>query len=312
MTQPALTLVNPAPDEPAQVVAEESTLTALKERQRLLSHHVSMLARGITHGLFVFGSQGGLGKSRTILRTLAEGGVSPVLLNSHVTPLSLYSTFYFNRTDRVIFFDDVDSIFGSMAHLGLLRSALWGDPRVVSYGSSQLDDLPHSFIFESRLIFAANVIPRKNDAFQAVLSRCDTFQLDATQEEVIDLMRCIASKGYESLSPAECAQVVDYIEGHAEDRAISLRLLEPSFRKVIYARTEGVDWRPLVATQLKSLGRKQDDSRRIDARANELRLLHEAAERYPQSVGEQQSFWSKATGKSRASFFRLLSRQRTR
>ena len=74
----------------------------------------------------------------------------------------------------------MDSIFGSMSHLGLLRSALWGDPRVVTYGSSQLDDLPGSFIFESRLIFSGNVIPRRNDAFKAVLSavrhlptRCD-------------------------------------------------------------------------------------------------------------------------------------------
>jgi hypothetical protein len=183
---------------------------------------------------------------------------------------------------------------------------------VVSYGSSQLDDLPPSFIFESRLVFAANVIPKRNDAFKAVLSRCDIYELSATQEEVIDLMRSIAAKGYETLSPAECAQVVDFIEGHADDRAVSLRLLEPSFRKVIYARTEGLDWRPLVATQLKSLGRKQDDSRRIDARANELRLMHEAAERYPQSVGEQQAFWSRITGKSRASFFRLLARERSR
>jgi hypothetical protein len=312
MTRPSFTLVNPAPDEPAQVVAEESTLTALEERQRLLSHHVSMLARGISHGLFVFGSLGGLGKSRTILRSLADEGVSPVLVNSHITPLALYSTLYFNRIGKVVFFDDVDSIFGSMAHLGLLRSALWGDPRIVSYGSSQLDDLPPSFIFESRIVFAANVVPKRNDAFKAVLSRCDIFELSATQEEVIDLMRSIAAKGYESLSPGECLEVVDYIEQNGDDRAISLRLLEPSFRKVEYARTEGLDWRPLVATQLKSLGRKQDDSRRIDARANELRLLHEAAERYPQSVGEQQSFWSKATGKSRASFFRLLARHRAR
>lgn len=312
MTQPALTLVNPAPDEPAQVVAEESTLTALEERQRLLAHHVKLLARGMSVGLFVFGSQGGLGKSRTILRTLAEEGISPVLVNSHITPLSLYSTFYFNRTDRVIFFDDVDSIFGSMAHLGLLRSALWGDPRVVTYGSSQLDDLPPSFIFESRIVFAANVIPRKNDAFKAVLSRCDIYELSATQEEVLDLMRCIASKGYESLSPAECLEVVEYIEQNGDDRAISLRLLEPSLRKLEYARTEGLDWRPLVLTQLHTLGRKQDDSRRIDARANELRLLHEAAERYPQSVSDQQAFWSKATRKSRATFFRLLARHRPR
>src|SRR4051812_21676185 len=182
MSQPALTLINPTPDEPAQVVAEESTLTALEERQELLAHHVRLLARGMSVGLFVYGSQGGLGKSRTVLRTLAEEGISPVLVNSHITPLALYTTLYFNRSERVIFFDDVDSIFGSMAHLGLLRSALWGEPRIVTYGSSQLDDLPGSFLFESRLIFCGNVIPKKNAAFHAVLSRCDIYQLDASQQ----------------------------------------------------------------------------------------------------------------------------------
>lgn len=312
MSQPALTLINPPPDEPAQVVEEEPTLTALEERQKLLAHHVRLLARGHSVGLFVYGATGGLGKSRTILRTLAEESISPVLVNSHITPLALYTCLFHNRSGKVIFFDDVDSIFGSMAHLGLLRSSLWGDPRVVSYGSSQLDDLPASFICESRLVFAANVIPRKNDAFKAVLSRCDTFQLDATQEEVIDLMRSIASKGYESLSPAECAQVVDYIEQNGDDRSISLRLLEPSFRKLIYARSEGTDWQPLILSQLKTLGRREDTSRRIDAKANEVRLLHQAIEQFPQSVSDQQAFWSKATGKSRASFFRLLARHRPR
>src|SRR4051794_13845390 len=311
MTQPALTLINPTSDEPVQVVAEESILTALEEWQELLAHHVRMLARGMSVGLFAYGSQGGVGKSRTILRTLAEEGVSPVLVNSHITPLSLYTTLYHNRSGKIIFFDDVDAIFGSMAHLGLLRSALWGDPRVVTYNSSQLDDLPGSFIFESRLVFAANVIPKKNDAFKAVLSRCDIFELSASQEEVVDLMRSIARAGYGALTPDDCQEVVDFIESNGDDRAISLRLPEPSFRKVIYARSEGLDWRPLVLTQLRTLGHKEDTSRRIHARANEVRLLHQAVEQF-RSVSDQQTFWSRATGKSRASFFRLLARERRR
>ena len=312
MTQPALTLINPTADEPTQVVAEESPLTSLEERQQLLAHNVRMLARGMSAGLFVYGSQGGLGKSRTILRTLAEEGVSPVLVNSHITPLALYACLYHNRQGRVIFVDDCDSIFGSMAHLGLLRSALWGDPRVVCYGSSQLDDLPGSFIFESRLIFCGNVIPKRNAAFNAVLSRCDIFELSADQEEIVDLMRSISKYGYETLRPDECQDVVTFIEQNADDRTISLRLLEPSFRKVIYARSEGLDWRPFVLTQLKTLGRKEDTSRRIDAKAQENRTLHQAIEQFPHSVSDQQAFWSRATGKSRASFFRLLARHRSR
>ena len=321
MSQPAteftsvpttLTLIDPTHDDTAQVVVEEPTLTALEERQNLLAHHVRLVVRGMSVGLFVFGSHGGLGKSRTVLRTLAEEGVSPVLINSHITPLALYACLYHNRTGKVVFFDDVDSIFGSMAHLGLLRSSLWGDPRIVTYGSSQLNDLPGSFLFESRVIFCGNVIPKRNDAFKAMLSRCDIFELNATQEEVVDLMRSVASAGYETLTPDDCLNVVDFIEQNGDDRAISLRLLEPSFKKVIYARSEEIDWRPLVLTQLKTLGRKEDTSRRIDAKANELRLLHQAFERFPHSVSEQQSFWSKATGKSRASFFRLLARHRPR
>ena len=309
MSQAALTLVNSPADETAQVVAEES-LTALEERQQLLAHHVRLLARGMSVGLFVFGSQGGLGKSRTVLRTLSEEGISPVLINSHVTPLSFYTTLYHNRKDRVVFLDDCDAVYSSMAHLGLLRSALWGDPRVVTYGSSQLDDLPGSFIFESRLIFAANMIPKRNDAFKAVLSRCDIFELSATQSEVLELMRSIASNGFESLSASDCLAVVDFIEANGDDRAISMRLLEPSFRKVIYARQEGLDWRPLVQSQLHTLGRKQDASCRVDTRANEVRVLHQAIEQFPKSVGDQQAFWCRVTGKSRASFFRLLSKNR--
>ena len=190
MTQPALTLINPTPDEPAQVVAEESTLTALEERQNLLAHHVRLVARGLSVGLFVYGSQGGLGKSRTVLRTLADEGVSPVLVNSHITPLASTRTLYHNRSGQGHLLRrrglHLRLDVASRAAAELLSGAI---PASSPTGPRQLDDLPGSFIFESRLVFCANVIPKRNDAFKAVLTRCDIFQLDATQEEVIDLMR---------------------------------------------------------------------------------------------------------------------------
>jgi hypothetical protein len=304
-------LINPTPDEPDQVAAEESPLTALEERQELLAHHVRLLARGMSVGLFVFG-EGGLGKSRTILRTLADEGISPVLINSHITPLALYTTLYHNRQDRVIILDDCDAIYTSLVHLGLLRSALWGEPRTVTYGSSQLDDLPSCFDFESRMIFCANVVPKRQPAFMAVLSRCDIYELSASQHEVVELMRQVARAGYETLIPSDCLEVVEFIEKNGDDRAISMRLLEPSFRKVLYARSEALDWRPLVMTQLRTLGRRPDPSYRVDARANEVRLLQQAIEQFPSSVSDQQATWCRATTKSRASFFRLLAKHRTR
>ena len=288
-------------------VIQEQPITVLEERQQLLSHHVRLVARKVSHALFVFGSQGGLGKSRTILQTLDAEGIEPILINSHVTPLSLYSTLFHHRDEAVIFFDDVDSMFGSMPHLGLLRSALWGSPRIVTYGSSQMPDgLPSSFEFSSRCIFAANVIPQKNDAFKAVLSRCDIFQLEATNEEVIEMMRNIAAKGFHGITPDEAESVIDFISDHAQDRQLSLRLLGPSLRKMSYARQEGVDWRPLVESQLQSLGKKNDASKRLDNKGKDFKVMKQVASRFPESLKDQMANWCRITGKSRASFYRAM------
>jgi len=291
-------------------LTQGTELTSLEKKQELLAHHVRLIARKHSHALFVFGSQGGLGKSRTILRTLEEEGVSPILVNSHITPLALYTTLYLNREEQVIFFDDTDSMFASLAHLGLLRSALWGQgQRVVTYNSSQLPaDLPSSFEFSSRVIFAVNVIPRRNDAFKAVLSRCDQFELSASNEEIIDLMRSIAAQGFRGLTPEDCTDVIDFIEENSQDHQLSMRLLGPSLRKVLYARQENLDWRPLIKTQLQTLGRKLIATKRIDEKNQDMRALKMAVSKFPDSVNEQMVYWRQRTGKSRASFYRVLNR----
>ena len=102
----------------------------------------------------------------------------------------------------MLWLDDCDSIYTNLQVLGLLRSALWGQgERIVTYASSQLDDIPSQFVFESRVIFCANTIPRKNEAFKAVLSRVDVFQLTATNEEILEQMRLLAAEGFGSLRP---------------------------------------------------------------------------------------------------------------
>lgn len=302
---------NSKPESGDCLVPDTTGLSALEERQQLLAHHVRMVAKKLSHSLFVFGSQGGLGKTRTINQVFDEEGVDPVLINSHVTPLALYGILYQYKDDAVLFFDDVDSIFSSMVHLGLLRSALWGSPRIVTYGSSQMPkDLPPSFDFSSRCIFAANVIPSKNEAFKAVLSRCDIFELSATNEEVLDLMRCVASNGYRGITPNEASTIIDFIGENCQDREISMRLLGPSLRKYMYAREQAIDWRPMVESQLHTLGRKQLATRRLDTKSKDIKLLKLALDAHPNAVKDQQEFWCEKTNKSRASFYRILARYR--
>ena len=308
---PRLTLVGESNGEKDTEQMSEEVLTPLEEKQQLLAHHVRLVARGLSHGLFAFGV-GGAGKSRVIQETLLAEGADVRLINSHITALSLYETLFFNRKGKVVILDDCDGLYGDLKVLGILRSALWGvgDHRIVTYTSSQLPaELPNSFDFESKIIMMANVIPKKNAAFRAVLTRIDVFDLSVENDEVIALMRKIAQKGFGSLTPDTCQEVVSFIERHSDGRQLSMRLLEPSFRKVEYARTQEIFWEPLVKTQLQTLG-KAPTPPTLDNRGHERQCLQQALERHPDSVKEQQVFWSKATGKSRASFFRVLARYR--
>ena len=281
----------------------EETQTALEEKQELLAHHVRLVSRNKSNGLFVSGV-GGLGKSKTISETLASEGISPILINSHITPLSLYSALFYNRQNKIIWLDDCDGAYSSMQILGILRSALWGQgQRVVTYNSTQLQDLHNSFEFTGRIIFCANVVPKRNEAFKAVLSRVDCFTLDATNDEVIEQMRVLSNRGSQNLLPEQCREVVEFIAFHGGTRRLSMRLYEPSLLKYEYGHSVGIDWRDLVRTQLDSLG-SENVAKPVDSKKHDIQCLREARKQFPHSVKQQQSFWCKTTGKSRASFFR--------
>ncbi len=288
--------------------ADPVPLTALEERQATLAHMVRMVARGMSNGLAAFGP-GGLGKSRIISQVLADEGVSPVLLNSHCTPLGLYTAMFTHRNDAILWLDDSDAMFTSMPVLGLLRSALWGTAgdRIVTYTSSALTGLPPSFNFTSRIIATANVVPLRNEAFKAVLSRIDTYTLTASNEEVVELLRTLARQGHDGLSPEVCGDVVEYIARVSGGRQLSVRVYEASLQKVKYALLSGgtADWRDLVRTQLDNLGQPADAGLRpLDGKGHDLRCMAVAVERHPQNVKLQEETWRAATGKSRASFFR--------
>jgi hypothetical protein len=73
-----------------------------------------------------------------------------------------------------------------------------------------------------------------------------------------------------------------------------------------YARQEGVDWRPLVESQLQSLGKKNDVSKRLDNKGKDSKVIKQVISRFPESVKDQMTNWCRITGKSRASFYRAL------
>ena len=119
--------------------------------------------------------------------------------NSHCTPLQLYRVLYQNsQNDKVIYIDDCDELYKSGPALGLLRSALFGQPnRLVTYNSSGLPrDLPERFETTSRFIFCANKVPQKCPIFDAVVSRCLVYRMDLKDSEIIEQFRVMSENGY--------------------------------------------------------------------------------------------------------------------
>lgn len=290
-------------DEPPPEPQPPEPMTSLEERQALLAHHVRLIARKRSNALLVFG-HGGLGKTVCITETLASEGIVPVTASAHLTPLGLYQLLFFHRADEVLLIEDAEGIFNNLVTLGILRASTWGSPRVVTYVSSQLNGVPSRFEFDSRIILTANTLPKKNAAFQALLSRLDTFHMTATNDEVIAQMRAWARRGFHSLIPAQVEEVVDFIASEGATRPLSLRLYQPSLVKREYAAESGIDWRELVRCQLQQLA-SADNVPQADSRAAELLIMGQAVAAHPDSVKEQEAFFRQRTGKSRASFFRV-------
>ena len=286
--------------------------TSVEKKQQTLANMAKMIAQSQYHSLFCI-SGGGAGKTWTIGRTLNEQGQDWLLLNSHCTALQLYRILFLNRANNsILFFDDCDGMYRSAVHLGLLRSALYGQPdRIVTYHSSQLpDDLPSSFETTSRFIFCANQVPKSNPMFDAVLTRCLVYRMDLSNDEIIEQFRVMSENGYPGCPPEAAAEIVDFIEQHGNERQLSMRLLTPAVRIYKFCTEQGMDWQPVLLAQLQNLGRPTSGTKRLNGHAKDARILEQARAKFPDSVQEQQEWFCSKTNKSRATFYRALSRHR--
>jgi hypothetical protein len=154
--------------------------------------------------------EGGLGKTFTVNKSLKSAGLQntadlvgfgsdDVLLPSqsqkiytvvkgYSTAKGLYRTLYENR-NRIVVFDDCDSVLRDPVALNLLKGALDSyDRRFISWNAESFgdDDLPRSFEFKGGVIFISNLPIYKVD--QAVRSRAICVDLSMTTAQKIERM----------------------------------------------------------------------------------------------------------------------------
>ena len=197
-----------------------------------LSDYVTLIAKGVMPALLVTG-QGGIGKSYNIDKILDQYGKRHETwekIKGKASPAAMYATLWYNR-DKIVVFDDCDSVFKDPDALNILKGALDNnDFREISWATksegmvytTDLDDnkeiaervqewkdahngkegFPNHFIFEGEVIFISNM--KKSEIYKkdsALLTRCTCIDIVLSAQGVMKRMETVLPhiKIYKSL-----------------------------------------------------------------------------------------------------------------
>jgi len=184
------------PPEPAKM----SFLSVVESRDPVvmfdnLTRLTKMVGRGIQPSLVITG-MAGVGKTHLVKETLKQMGLREsyefVHFKGRTTAAGLFITLYQN-SDKIVIFDDCDSVFKDDDAVNLLKAALDSyDTRKISYISSKpLKDefgepIPAHFEFTGKVIFISNIHQSKLDA--AIRSRSFVSDISMTTAQMFTRM----------------------------------------------------------------------------------------------------------------------------
>ena len=253
-----------APSVPQTVQAPvvESRFT-INQRFGFVSDMVMMLARGDQASVVVTGP-GGLGKSFTVTKALADIGMTDVslvddfavgstlntkksfrVIKGYSTPKGLYRTLYENR-DGVIVFDDCDSVLKDPTSLNLLKGALDSySRRIISWRADMRDDeLPTSFEFKGRVVFISNLASTQID--QAIITRSMAVDLTMTNDQKIERMRHLLDSGefmpeFDMVHKVDAMNLIDSLKDSVKELSLRTLIQVTKIRK-----SAGSNWRNLA------------------------------------------------------------------
>jgi hypothetical protein len=217
----------------------------------------SMVAKRISPSMVVTGDPG-LGKTFNVIRTLRDQGLTEgtdfVHVKGRATAAGMFITL-FENADKMIIFDDCDSVFRDTDAVNILKGALDSyDRRVISWMAakplkdSDGEPLPRSFEFRGQIIFISNVSITGIDS--AIRSRSFVIDIALTAEQMIQRMRDLLPE----VEPGVPGNIkMDALDGlrHAYERYQGVELNFRSLIKAIRIRQAGFEnWRDMIAEQV--------------------------------------------------------------
>jgi len=282
--------ITEANTEALKALAKTKTTKELDRIYAPMKAMIDMVAKEYSNALVIY-SEGGLGKTYSVIRHLESEGLAYEMVVGYTTPLQFYRQLYENR-DKLVVLDDVDGLMEDERGLSILKSALWSvtDERVVSYDSTTkyLEDIPGKFVFTGRIIFTMNHLPERNKSFSAMLSRCLYYEFKVSHDEKLRIMTEIAKQEYKGTTKEQRFAVLDYLTRNCTEATMNMNL----------------------RTLLHLFDAYRYDPDIFQAVANELLVVDEdfdivvSLQKEAMSEKERVTKFSERTGKHRATYYR--------
>ncbi len=286
-------------------------LESLERKLSMVRDRVRGVATRLHTGFYLWGS-GGIGKSYTVLKTLEDEGHSFELCNSRMTGRGLVDLLM-AHPDALVVLEDCESMFRDKMALGVLRSALWGQsgPNGVPVRKVTWNALNTtiSFNFIGGIIILCNTPPDKIPEIQAISTRINPLCLVVTDEEIIALMRSMATKGFEydgfTMRPRECGIVVEHIiKVCAGDmRRLDMRLLRNCYNDYLLRKEFATEnsWEDIVEHRIREattapLSRAEIEAKEIEVAKSLVDL----------PTAKKISEWKRLTGKGKDAMYARL------
>lgn len=171
------------------------------------------------YGLIFYG-EGGIGKTFLTINEIKLNLKSDEweYSNGYTTPLSLYEFLYVNRKKKVIILDDVEGLFDNAVSMSILKGCLWDSDgkRIVQYQSksNKTDNLPSSFILDSKVIILCNKIVKQNDlTTRAMITRTITYEFNFSYDSKLEVCKKLLNKR-DDLSAEQKKKVFGLLKEH--------------------------------------------------------------------------------------------------
>jgi len=186
-------------------------------------------------------SRGGLGKTFLVEEILAKN--SPLVLNGHCTPLSLYKSLkYENELDTsfILVIDDVDGILHNDTNVAILKAVCdTKDKKTVKYTSTTrlLSESDKEFQTSCKTILLTNKLTVCDDNLTALITRANVINFNPSDIEILSFLKTFAKD----------KEIIKFIETYAK---ISKKLNLRVYARALELKNSNLNWKQEVLNSM--------------------------------------------------------------